>query len=104
MMSGEASVGPCASLTKPVTMEASSRKAQRPGIHRSRNALFMSMLAPFSVVLNWMREPTKEFSARYSALMYVHLHIHACDSKHLHTYPAQASSDNQAFLSTTLCR
>ena len=77
MMSGEASVGPCASLTKPVMMEASSRKAQRPGIHRSRSALFMSMLAPLSVVLNWMREPKKEFSARYSALMYVHLHVHA---------------------------
>ena len=96
MMSGEASVGPCASLTKPVMMEASSRKAQRPGIHRSRSALFMSMLAPFSVVLNWIREPKKEFSARYSALMYVHLHEHPHDSKHLHIYPAHASLGLQA--------
>ena len=99
MMSGEASVGPCASLTKPVMMEASSRNEQRPAIHRSRSALFMSMLAPFSVVLNWMREPKKEFSARYSAFTYVHLQVHAYDNMHLNIYPGSrivCSSGTQA--------
>ena len=66
MMSGEASVGPCASLTKPVIMEASRTKKQSPGIHRSRKALFMSMLAPFSVVLNLMVPPQMEFTARHT--------------------------------------
>ena len=82
MMSGEASVGPCASLTKPVIMEASRTKKQSPGIHRSRKALFMSMLAPFSVVLNLMVPPQMEFTARHSAFTYVHLRarsgIHPC--------------------------
>ena len=73
MMSGEARVGPWDSLTKPVMMEASRTKKHRPGIHRSRKALFMSMLAPLSVVLNWMVEPQMEVTARHSALMYVHL-------------------------------
>ena len=69
MMSGEARVGPCASFTKPVMMEATRRRRHSPGIHRSRTALFMSMLAPFSVVLNWIREPKKEFRARHRALI-----------------------------------
>ena len=72
-MSGEASVGPCASLTKPVMMEATSMKKHSPGIHRSRKALFMSMLAPLSVVLNLIVPPHSELTARHSALMYVHL-------------------------------
>lgn len=84
MMSGEARVGPCASLTKPVMMEATRMKKHSPGIHRSRMALFMSMLAPLSVVLNWMREPKKELSARHSALMYVHLQVAACSEPALH--------------------
>ncbi len=73
MIRGDASVGPWASLTKPVMMEASMRKKQRPGIHRSRRALFMSMLAPLRVVLNWILEPQMEFTARHSAFTYVHL-------------------------------
>ena len=77
MMSGEARVGPCVSLTKPVMMEASSTKKHRPGIQRSRKALFISMLAPLSVVLNLMLEPQIEPTARHSALMYVHLYSSA---------------------------
>ena len=48
-------------------MVANSRRKHRPGTHRSRKAEFISMEAPFKVVLNWILSPKMEFTARQKA-------------------------------------
>ena len=48
-------------------MVANSRKKQSPGTHRSLKAEFISMEAPFKVVLNWILSPNTEFRARQKA-------------------------------------
>ena len=48
-------------------MVANSRKKQSPGTHKSLTAEFISMEAPFRVVLNWILSPNTEFRARQKA-------------------------------------
>jgi hypothetical protein len=52
---------------RPAIMVANSRKKHRPGTHRSLKAEFISMEAPFKVVLNWILSPKTEFRARQKA-------------------------------------
>ena len=58
---------PVKSSTRPATMVANSRTKHRPGTHRSLKAEFISMEAPFKVVLNWILSPKMEFTARQKA-------------------------------------
>ncbi len=63
---------PVKSSIRPAIRVANSRKKHRPGTHRSLKAEFISMEAPFRVVLNWILSPKTEFRARQKACTSMH--------------------------------
>ncbi|KAA6417671.1 MAG: hypothetical protein FRX49_12359 [Trebouxia sp. A1-2] len=61
-----------ATLCRPKPREASRPRKQTQGIHKSPRPFFISMLVPFTVVLNVMDFPKEEPTARQQPCMIVH--------------------------------